>query len=113
MKNGDSIYFARRARRCGPGGAGKYILSLVLLPLAACGLKEPLQPPPGERLPPAPAMAPRALTPAEMLTQPPIARPDRVDELLRRSEEREDDRFDLPPPDLPAGEIPADEDDPD
>jgi hypothetical protein len=33
----------------------------------------------------------------ELLTPPPFARPDRVDETLRRSEERQDDRFDLPP----------------
>ena len=88
-------------------------LLLAALPLAGCGLKEPLRPPPGETLPPAPQMASRPLTPEEMLTPPPIARPERVDELLRRSEERRDDRFDLPPPDLPAGEIPADEDEED
>jgi hypothetical protein len=49
-------------------------------------------------MPPAPAMAARAPTTDELLTPPPVARPERVDETLRRSEEREDDRFDLPPP---------------
>jgi hypothetical protein len=43
-----------------------------------------------------------------LLTPPPIARPERVDELLRRSEEREEDRFDLPPPDVPPGADPID-----
>jgi predicted small lipoprotein YifL len=83
------------------------ILLLATAPLAACGLREPLQPPPGESMPPPAAMARRAPTTEELLTPPPIARPERVDELLRRSEERRDDRFDLPPPDVPAGEVPA------
>ena len=77
--------------------------------LAGCGLREPLRPPPGEAPPPVPAMARRAPTTEEMLTPPPIARPERIDELLRRSEEREDDRFDLPPPDVAPGDLPADE----
>ena len=70
--------------------------------LAACGLREPLEPPPGESLPQAPPMASQPMTSEELLTPPTIARPQRVDELLRRSEVREDDRFDLPPPDLPG-----------
>ena len=80
--------------------------------LAACGLKEPLEPPPGESLPPAPPMAARPLSSEELLTPPPIARPQRVDELLRRSEEREDDRFDLPPPDLGDSNTAEEEDEP-
>ena len=66
--------------------------------LAGCGGRAPLRPAAGEQMPPAPAMAARAPTTDELLTPPPIARPERVDETLRRSEEREDDRFDLPPP---------------
>jgi len=86
---------------------------LPAIVLAGCGLKEPLEPPPGEALPPAPAMARAPLTPEEMMTPPPIARPNRVDELLRRSEERESDRFDLPPPDLPPAEpLPPEEEEP-
>lgn len=73
------------------------LAALVLL--AACGSREPLQPAPGQSLPPQPAMASQAQTSAELLETPPIARPERVDEPLRRSEEREEDRFDLPPPD--------------
>ncbi len=76
-------------------------IALLALALAACGLREPLRLPEGEAAAPPPAMASRPLTTDEMLTPPPIARPERVDELLRRSEEREDDRFDLPPGDVP------------
>jgi hypothetical protein len=76
----------------------------LLLPLAlgACGLREPLSPAQGQHMPPAPPMAARAMTTDELLSPPPVARPGRVDELLRRSEEREDDRFDLPPGDIPV-----------
>jgi hypothetical protein len=74
----------------------------ALLLLGACGLREPLQPAPGHAMPPAPAMAARAMTTDELLEAPPVARPGRIDELLRRSEERENDRFDLPPGDIPV-----------
>jgi hypothetical protein len=72
-------------------------LFLMVLPLAACGEVEPLRPAAGESLPPAPAQAAKAPTTEEMLTPPPIARPVRQEDTLRRSEEREDDPFDLPP----------------
>ena len=72
--------------------------ALALLLLAAgCGKVEPLRPAGGAGLPPAPAHAARAPTTDELLTPPPIARPTRTEDTLRRSEEREDDRFDLPP----------------
>lgn len=74
-------------------------LGLVLiLILTACGGRQALRPAEGETLPVKPAMATATPTAAELLEPPPIARPERVNELLRRSEEREDDRFDLPPP---------------
>ena len=75
----------------------KLALLPLLLALGACGAREPLRPKAGDAMPVAPAMASRAPTTEELLTPPPIARPQRVDEPLRRSEEREDDRFDLPP----------------
>jgi len=75
---------------------------LLALVSAGCGLREPLQPAPGESMPPAPAMASRPMTTDELLAPPPEARPGRVDELLRRSEERRDDRFELPPGDIPV-----------
>ncbi|HEV2815883.1 MAG TPA: hypothetical protein VGW40_01470 [Allosphingosinicella sp.] len=79
----------------------KRILPIAALALAGCGLREPLAPAQGQQMPPAPAMASRAMTTDELLEPPPVARPGRVDELLRRSEVREDDRFDLPPGDVP------------
>lgn len=75
-----------------------FLLLSLLAGLAACGTREPLQPAPGQKLPPQPAAASTPLTTSELLDVPPIARPERVDEPLRRSEERQDDRFDLPPP---------------
>jgi hypothetical protein len=78
------------------------VAPLLAFALGACGLREPLRPAPGQQMPPAPAMAPRAMTTDELLAPPPVARPGRVDELLRRSEVREDDRFDLPPGDIPV-----------
>lgn len=65
--------------------------------LTACGGREALRPQAGESLPPKPAFAETAPTAAELIEPDVQARPDRSDELLRRSEEREDDRFDLPP----------------
>ncbi len=67
------------------------------LALAACGGREPLRPAAGEQLPIAPQQSAQAPTTDELLTPPPTLRPDRSDEVLRRSEERQDDRFDLPP----------------
>ena len=78
------------------------IALIVPLALAGCGLREPLAPAQGQQMPPAPAMASRAMTTDELITPPAIARPERLDELLQRSEERHDDRFDLPPGDVPA-----------
>jgi hypothetical protein len=82
---------------------------LLALLAAGCGLREPLQPVEGQGAPPTPAAMNRPLTTEEMMTAPAIARPQRVDELLRRSEERTDDRFDMPPPDLPVDETPPPE----
>ena len=70
----------------------------ALAALSGCGSRESLQPEAGRSLPPKPAMAATAPTVDELLTPPPMARPDRSDELLRKSEERPDDRFSLPPP---------------
>jgi hypothetical protein len=80
----------------------KRLAFLLALTLGACGLREPLRPAQGQQMPPAPAMANRPMTTDELLEPPPIARPGRVDELLRRSEERENDRYDLPPGDIPV-----------
>jgi hypothetical protein len=72
-------------------------LAAALLAATGCGAREDLRPAAGQALPPQPAQAARPQTTADLLELPPIARPERVDEPLKRSEEREDDRFDLPP----------------
>lgn len=71
-------------------------LSAALV-LAGCGSREALRPAAGQSLPPRPAMATAQPTPTDLLTPGPQERPDRSEELLRKSEERRDDRFDLPP----------------
>ena len=65
--------------------------------LAGCGSRTELRPAPGQALPPAPIGATDRLEPEELLDLPPLAAPERSVELRRRSEEREDDPFDLPP----------------
>jgi hypothetical protein len=75
------------------------ILALTaLVALSGCGSREALRLKPGATLPPKPAMAATTPTVDELLTPPADARPDRSDELLKKSEERPDDRFNLPPP---------------
>jgi len=66
--------------------------------LAACGQTRALEPPPGESLPQAPYGRADPPTAEELLELDPQAAPSRNVELRRRSEEREDDPFDLPPP---------------
>lgn len=73
------------------------VLTLSLI-LSACGRAGELRPPPGGALPIKPKLATVTPTPEQLLTPPTIARPVRVDEILRRSEPRQPDRFDLPPP---------------
>ena len=75
-------------------------LALVsgMLLLSACGKVSPLQPAPGQSLPVKPLFARQTPLAEDLLAIPDIARPKRVDELMRRSEPREPDRFDLPPP---------------
>ncbi|MFA9199752.1 MAG: hypothetical protein ACEQR8_01000 [Cypionkella sp.] len=71
-------------------------LGLVLL-TAACGQKADLEPLPGQALPPAPYGAKAQPDTAALLEPDPKAAPERSVELRKRSEEREDDPFDLPP----------------
>ncbi len=66
--------------------------------LSACGQKADLEPLPGQSLPVAPVGAEAPADAAELLELDPQAAPERSVELRRRSEEREDDPFDLPPP---------------
>jgi hypothetical protein len=77
----------------------KLVLLLPLALLAACGSKRDLAPPPGEALPPAAYGSNHQPTVEELLEPEPQAAPERSVELRRRSEERQDDPFDLPPED--------------
>ena len=73
--------------------------------LGACGQMGSLQPAAGQRLPVRPLLASTTPTAEQLLTPPTNARPARVDELIRRSEPRKPDRFDLPPPDGGAAPV--------
>ena len=84
-------------------------LAFVMLTLAtaSCGRVADLQPQAGKSLPQKPALAARTLTAEQLLEVPPQANPRRVDELSKRGEVRQADRFDLPPPDGEAVPPPA------
>jgi hypothetical protein len=83
----------------------------LVLPLAAClaagacGQQAELKPAPGQALPVKPLLARVTPTAEDLLTPPPNARPERVDELIKRSEPRRPDRFDLPPADGGAAPV--------
>ena len=79
--------------RCNPALAA----SLFALALAGCGQSRDLEPRSGSSLPPAPFGAGERPTSEELLKTETLAQPERSVELRRRSEEREDDPFDLPP----------------
>src|SRR5947209_5125697 len=89
------------------------LIMLVAFGLAGCGRVSELQPRPGHALPVKPLMARTTPTVNELLTPPTYAHPDRVDELVKRSQPRAADPFDLPPPSggaapqLPAGTNPS------
>jgi ABC-type glycerol-3-phosphate transport system substrate-binding protein len=70
----------------------------LLAALAACGKTEDLAPRAGMAPPTKPATMAVAPTTQQLLTPSSQAQPERVDELLKKSEQRQDDRFDLPPP---------------
>ncbi len=70
---------------------------IALSALAACGQRAPLDPLPGETLPPAPYGAQARPDADDLLKADPMAMPERSVELRTRSEEREDDPFELPP----------------
>ncbi|KPF61885.1 hypothetical protein [Porphyrobacter sp. AAP60] len=65
--------------------------------LSACGTREPLTPLEGASLPTAPYGAQTKPSAEELLRRDALAAPERSVELRRRSEERQDDPFDLPP----------------
>jgi hypothetical protein len=83
------------------------LVSAAALALAACGKVGDLEPKVGQTMP-AKAIGQTEAASAEALSTPSVqARPGRSDELMRRSERRRDDPFDLPPgsePEKPAAQ---------
>ncbi|MFL6764795.1 MAG: hypothetical protein ACJ8FO_06325 [Sphingomicrobium sp.] len=83
-----------------------------MLAVAGCGRQADLKPAPGQPMPVKPMMARATPTVDDLLTPPSYTRPNRVDELVKKSEARKPDPFDLPPPtggnapSLPAGTTP-------
>ena len=75
----------------------RLLILSACLALAACGQKQTLKPPANAPLPPKPATAPAAPTADDLLKRQPSERPTRSDELLTKSEARQDDPFNLPP----------------
>ena len=76
----------------------KYVAIAVLaLALCACGARVKLSPQEGQAMPMKPETASTAPTADELMTPDTQARPKRSDEQLKRSEERREDKFDLPP----------------
>ena len=73
------------------------LVTTAALALAACGARAPLEPAAGSDLPPAAYGTTEQPSAEELLELPALAAPERSVELRRRSEEREDDPFDLPP----------------
>lgn len=78
----------------------RYLLGLTPLLLAGCAQQADLTLAPGQSLPPAPHGRVDPPSPRELLQLDPQAAPPRSDELRSRSEERADDPFDLPPPEI-------------
>ena len=73
------------------------LLCGLVLVITACGQREDLEPAVGSALPPKAYGAEAAPEAEELLRPETLASPERSVELRRRSEEREDDPFDLPP----------------
>jgi hypothetical protein len=73
------------------------LILLALLALSGCGKRVPLQPAQGRAMPIKAEGAPQTPTPEALMTPSTQAQPKRSDEQLKRSEERREDKFDLPP----------------
>ena len=75
----------------------KALLPLLALALAGCGSRGDLKPSASTTPPIKPYGAIATPTPQDLLNPSVQARPRRTDELLRNSDRRADDPFDLPP----------------
>ena len=71
--------------------------AMIAMAVAGCGRRADLAYPIGAPGPAVPAGNTAAPTPTDLVTPSAQARPMRSDELLKQSEERRDDEFDLPP----------------
>jgi hypothetical protein len=71
----------------------------IVLALSACGVRHDLKPALGQKLPVAPYGREEPRSVGALLEPPVQAAPERTVELRKRSEERADDPFDLPPSD--------------
>jgi hypothetical protein len=91
----------------------RILVTAGVVALTSCGRQTDLEPAPGHKMPVKPLMARSAPTVDQLLTPPTYTRPDRVDELVKKSQPRPQDPFDLPPPtggaapSLPAGTDPG------
>jgi hypothetical protein len=85
------------------------VLAVGFAALVSCGRIGELQPAPGQSLPVKPLLARDTPDAQELLSPPPYARPERVDEIQSRNRPREPNRFDLPPPDGGAAPVPETE----
>ena len=77
----------------------RLLASALILGLTACGQSAPLKPAVGQKLPIAPYGRDGRETAENLLKSTPQAAPERSVELRKRSEERLQDPFDLPPSD--------------
>ncbi|MES2054652.1 MAG: hypothetical protein V4564_01830 [Pseudomonadota bacterium] len=75
----------------------KAAIALLALMLAGCGASRGLEPAPGKTLPVAPYGAKSTPTAKDLLNPGNQTRPERSDELLKSSDQRRSDEFDLPP----------------
>ncbi len=75
----------------------RLIAASLILALAACGSTGPLKPAKGNSLPSPAYGATEPKTADDLLKVPVQADPSRTVELRKRSEERDEDPFDLPP----------------
>ena len=71
---------------------------IAALFVSACGARVMLAPKAGQSLPVKPEGAIATPNADQLITPSTQAKPERSDEQLKRSEERRDDKFDLPPP---------------
>jgi len=78
--------------------SGKLLIGAALaVALAGCGQTADLKPRAGHLLPVAPLGRDTKPSPTELLDLKPQAAPERTVELRKRSEDRADDPYDLPP----------------